>query len=176
MGISARGLAIALVVAACGPKAAPNGPHAAEKGAWVSMSLPALEGGEIDLTSYRGKIVVMHFFTTWSIASQVDVAELEKTRDALPKDAIVLIGVGMDPDGYKLIEPWREAAGVDYLVVLATPELLGGESAFGDLMQVVPDTFVIDAAGRIAWERRGPLVKGELSKVVRNLEAHAPNP
>jgi peroxiredoxin len=169
-------LCLATALVGCHHHRGASEPKQGELGAWVSMSLPALDGGEIDLTSYRGRIVIMHFFTTWSLGAQVDVTELQKTRDALPKDSVVLLGVGLDPDGYKLIAPFRDAAGIDYTVLLPTQEMIAGESQFGDLMATVPDTFVIDREGRLRWEWRGPLRKGQLLGVVRNLETHEAPP
>ena len=133
----------------------------------VELVLPALDGGDVVFASYRGHPVVVQFFTTWSLASQADQDQLRAARAACP-DA-VLVGVGIDPDGYALIAPWRDAAGVDWMIGLPTPQLAEGATPFGRIT-VVPTTVVLDRHGQVAYRHEGPLPRGELVRVVRSLE------
>lgn len=157
-------------LAACPRGGGDAGPPPPQQGAWVSLVLPALDGGEIDLVAYRGHVLVVHFFTTWSVAASLDVAELRRTR-AEVGEALAVVGVGLDPEGYKFVAPWRDAEQVEWMVALPTPQLTSGHTVFGNVMAVVPSTVVVDRQGRIAWSRRGQLARGELAKVVRSLEA-----
>lgn len=73
--------ALVLVVAACSgpPKARTPAPVV---GTNVSgLMLQALDGGDLALGKLRGKVVVLHLFTTWSVASQVDVEKLSTLHD-----------------------------------------------------------------------------------------------
>ena len=166
-------LAIATLVAAgCGPGARGAAALPA-RGPEAALALPGLDGGTVDLGAERGRLVVVHVFTTWSLAAQADVAELQRVRDRRP-GRLALVGVGLDPDGAVLIAPWRDGAGVDYPIALPGP-IAAGETPFG-AVRAVPVTFVLDRAGRLAWRHDGPLPHGLLEQVVRNLETEGGGP
>jgi hypothetical protein len=150
------------VVAACGGGARkqtfPRDP--------VQLVLPSIDGGEVDFRSLRGKPVVVHFFTTWSVAALSDVEELRKARDRVG-GRLTIVGVGMDPDGTKLLLPWRDGARADWWIASATPDVLA-TTIFG-AVTVTPTTVVLDATGRMVWRNEGQLPPGKLASVVQSL-------
>ena len=89
---------------------------------------------------------MLHFFTTWSLAAQVDVAELRRARDAMPPGSTMIVGIGLDPDGPRLVRPWRKAVGADWPITLPSDELAAGQSGLGRI-RVVPTTVVLDGGG-----------------------------
>ena len=155
---------VACALTACGPKQ----DHAPSTvGTHLALSLPALDGGTIDTARYRGKIVVLHVFTTWSMNSQAEVEQFVAVHQQYP-DQIVVIGVGMDIDGYVLVSPWRKANAIPYLIGLATDAIRRGGSALGKISQV-PTTVVIDRRGLVTHRLDRPLAPGELDELVRGL-------
>ena len=66
----------------------------------------------------------------------------------------------------------RDAAGIDWLVALPSPELTGGKSVFGDVMAAVPSTVLVDAGGHVVWSHRGPLPAGVLARQLASLSEH----
>jgi len=148
---------LALVLAACGGAVVrPSGPP-------ISLTLTALDGGDIDVAAYRGKVVVLHLFTTWSFDAQADLLALGQV--ASRGDAVV-IGIALDLDGRRLVAPWRTASEVRYLVGLADDDLRAGRSALGRV-DVVPTTVVLDRAGRVAARVERSLSDGELPDLIR---------
>jgi hypothetical protein len=152
----------ALALVGCGGAGAVRGAH-------VHAVLPSLDGGTIDLGTFRGQVVVLHFFTTWSLAAQVDLGELRKARDEMPPGALTIVGVGLDANGSRLLHPWRRAVHADWAITLPSDELTAGQSGLGKI-RVVPTTVVLDGGGRIAWRYEGGLRPGDLARVVRNVE------
>lgn len=167
MRAAVTSLLLALAAPACGPSPPPAPPFAA-RGEVVDLVLPLLDGGEVAFPAMRGKVVVVHFFATWSVASDSDLTELRAVREAVG-DGVALVSIALDKDGYKLVAPWRDAEGVDWLVALTTPEIVSGQSVFGDVMAAVPATVLLDADGAVAWAHRGPLPPGELTRRVTAL-------
>lgn len=159
-----RLLALALVVvAACGggkPKAEfPREP--------VNLVLDEVDGGQVIFENFRGRLVVVHFFAIGSLAAMADVEELRKLRKASPD--VQIVGIGLDPDGARLLSPWREAADADWWVVVPDANVTAGHTPFGRIT-TVPVTFVLDTSGRIRWARGTQLAPGEIVSVVRSLE------
>ena len=160
-----RALVLLVMLAACsggGTRAAPHHP--------IGLVLPAADGGEVDVVAHRHQIVVLHVFTTWSLAATGDVPQL---IEADARDDVTVIGIALDLEGYTVVAPWRRALGVTYLVALATDSFRAGGSALGDV-GAVPVTVVLDRAGRIARRFDRQLAEGELARVIDEVLSSPP--
>jgi hypothetical protein len=151
---------------ACGgaPRVPPAPPLAREA---VDLTLPSVDGAEVDFVRWRGKHVVVHFASTSSLDSQADVEELRRTRDAA-RD-LVLVEIVVDqgaPGGARLAAPWADASRIDWSVLLPTPEVTGGSSTFGAI-RVVPTTFLMGRDGHLVWRWEGALPKGRLRSALQ---------
>ena len=155
-----RATAMLLAIAACAgaPPPAPRGPL----GPPVALTLPALDGGDVDVARYRGQIVVLHVFTTGSLAAAADVEQMQAAHDA--KRAFV-IGVALDLDGRALVAPWRDGSRVTYLIALADDRVRAGQSPLGAVTEV-PITIVLDRAGRPVARVARQLADGELDALI----------
>lgn len=133
----------------------------------LRLVLPAIDGGQIDLGSYRGRAVVLHAFTTWSMASQADIEQLLDARRAHP-DRVEVIGLALDPDGYRLVDPWRRAMRIPYLLALATDAIRDGRSVLGRIKEV-PTTVILGTDGALVERIEGPLAPGQLRELLADL-------
>lgn len=162
-------LGAVMALAACGGGGGAGGAGsgtstvpAADRGPPLAMTLPALDGGELALASMRGKLVVLHMFTTWSLAAQ---AELEALAAADAAEDVVVIGVALDAEGHALVAPWRNGAGVRYLVTLGDAAVRDGTSPLGRI-GIVPTTIILDRTGRIRVRADRALAPGELDQLL----------
>jgi hypothetical protein len=130
----------------------------------VHLLLPALDGGEINIAGYRGRVVVLHAFATWSMASQADVEQLSAAHEAHPED-VVIIGLALDPDGYRLVAPWRQTMRARYLIAVASDDVRGGRSPLGRIAEV-PTTLILARDGAVARRISGPLRPGQLRQLL----------
>jgi hypothetical protein len=160
-------LASACIKNAVQPTPEPR-PTAGIIGRQVELTLPSLDGDAVSFASLRGKPAVVHFSTTGSLEAQVDVDELRRLRGA--RRDVQVVEVALDPTQPRLIRAWADASAIDWTVLLATPGLVAGGSAFGPI-RVTPTTFLLDADGRIVWGREGYLPRGALAKVLAELDA-----
>lgn len=152
-------VALCACLACAGSQRAPAGPP-------VALSIEALDGGSIDIARYRGRVVVVHVFTTWSLGAQGDVPQLVEAAERFA-DRVRVIGVALDPDGHELVAPWRRANAIPYLVGLATPELLA-RAGLGAISGV-PATVIIDRYGRVVHTIERPLADRELIPLLERI-------
>jgi hypothetical protein len=136
--------------------------HHDRSGPVLDLTLPAVDGGDISLAAHRGKIVVLHVFTTWSLAAQAEVDALSTADKA---DDVVVIGIALDTEGRMLVAPWRSGSDVKYLVALADEPTRAGTSPLGPL-PAVPITIVIDKSGRLAGRVDHQLTRAELDAMI----------
>jgi hypothetical protein len=132
----------------------------------VRLVLPSADGAVVDLGALRGRVAVVHFVTTGSLDGQSDVEELRRAREA--RRGLALVEVVLD-DSSKLAVPWANASAIDWSVLLPTPAVREGASAFGAI-RVVPTTFVVDREGKVAWRWEGALPRGRLIAAVDALD------
>ncbi len=157
--------ALVLIVVACGPKPPAAGPEALEP---VSrevalLSLPSVDGEEVDFVRWRGKPVVVHFAHTGSLDAQADIEELRATRERVPE--LILVEIVVDESAARLAPHWADASRIDWSVLLPHPGLLDGGTAFGRV-RVVPTTFLLDPEGRVSWRWEGALPRRAIDRAL----------
>jgi peroxiredoxin len=168
----AIGVGCALLMAsgcggASGDRAAETGGGGGGSGRPVRLRLSALDGGEIDLARYRGQVVVLHLFDTDNAAATLDTEQLEALAEKEPK-RVTVVGICLDPEGYKMASAWRRAVHVRYLIALADGAMIEGRSPLGKV-RLVPTTLVLDRSGSVAQRIERPLRPGELDELIEDL-------
>ena len=143
----------AVVVAAFGyVRLAENKGYSLKKGAMAPpLRLPALAGGELDLASLRGRLVVLNFWATWCPPCVQEMPSLERLHRTLGKEGLSVVSVSVDEDEEALRRFVKEH-GVSF-PVLRDP---GGRAAAAYRTTGYPETFEIDAEGVVREHYVGP--------------------
>jgi cytochrome c biogenesis protein CcmG/thiol:disulfide interchange protein DsbE len=117
------------------------------------LELPTLDGDRRQsLADYRGQVVVLNFWASWCLPCRDESPLLQRWHERIAGQEATMLAVSVldvDEDAREFIEEY----GLTY------PQLRDGP---GDTMDdygiaQLPETFVIDRAGRIAAVRRGPV-------------------
>jgi len=117
-----------------------------------SFRLPSLAGEEMDLGSFRGRVVVLNFWATWCPPCVAEMPSLERLHRALGPEGLAVVTVSTDEDPDALRE-FVTRYGLT-LPVLLDP---GGRVAATDYRTTgYPETFVIDRAGSLVQHTIGP--------------------
>ena len=159
-----------IALAGCGSRPPPVEGTAPSEiiGRQVQIVLPSLDGEPVDVGKLRGRPVLVHFSTTGSLTSQLDIEEIRRLRQK--RHDVQVLEVSVDPTKARLIRAWADASRIDWVVLLPTKDLVAGGSPFGPI-RVTPTTFLIDAQGRIVWGHEGQLPRGSLAQVLSQLDS-----
>ncbi len=131
------------------------------------------KGETINLSTYKGKVVLLDFWATWCGGCKTEIPWYMEF-DARYKDrGLAVIGVSMDEDGWKTVKPFLalekdpETGGhtaMKYPVVIGTDSL----AKQYDLTSM-PMTLLIDREGRIAVSHTGMVDKDDWERKIQFL-------
>jgi thiol-disulfide isomerase/thioredoxin len=81
----------------------------------ISLRGKAVTGESVDLARLKGKVVLIHYWATWSEPCKVELAQLKELQAKYGKEGFTLIGVSLDNDGQDLVDylkrnriPWPQ--------------------------------------------------------------------
>ena len=113
-----------------------------------SLALPRIGGGTVQLSLYRGEVLLVDFFTTWSAATQVAVPGYIHLHEKYRKRGLSFIGVAMDDLGETVAAPFVTGMEITYPVAVATASIRKGTSPFGEI-NASPILVIFDRKGNL---------------------------
>jgi cytochrome c biogenesis protein CcmG/thiol:disulfide interchange protein DsbE len=126
-------------------------------------------GERVSIESLRGKIVVLNFWASWCEPCKLEAPVLDEVaeRYRVSPQEVVVLGVDVQDLSGEALDFARET-GITY------PSLRdgGGDAQQAYEVPALPETFVIDAEGRIALKIAGQLTRTEqLTTAIEQLRA-----
>jgi len=128
------------------------------------FSLPQLNGDPLQLSAYRGKVVLLDFWATWCEPCRVETPHLVELQNKYGAQGFQIIGVSMDDSPEPVRDFYRQFQ-MNYPVVMGTAKV--GESYGGVLG--LPIAFVIGRDGRIYTKHIGATEASVFEKEVTEL-------
>jgi peroxiredoxin len=122
-------------------------------------------GRPVQLSSYKGKVVILNFWATWCGGCKVEIPWFIDFQQAYSGRGFQVLGVSFDDDGWKLVKPFIAAKGVNYPVMIGdshTAALYGG-------VEALPVSFMIDKSSRIAATHLGVVSKSDYQAEIEKL-------
>lgn len=128
-----------------------------------------VQGGRLDLASFKGKVVVVNFWASWCAPCRAEAPTLQKVSEETKASGVQFVGVDIK-DGKDNAAAFQRTFKITY------PSLYdqAGQIAlsFRDVPpNAVPSTLVIDRQGRIAARAIGSISYSPLRDIVTKLAA-----
>jgi thiol-disulfide isomerase/thioredoxin len=138
------------------------------KPARLDFTMKDMNGVDVKLASFKGKIILLNFWATWCGPCKVEIPDLVALQDAY-RDKLVILGVLVQDEMNETIAPFAAEYKINY------PLLDGNgredmETAYGPFWGI-PSSVIIGPDGNIAMKHAGILPKEEFE---RELEALLP--
>ena len=143
----------------------PEDAAAVGKAARLDFKLKDMNGVDVKLDSFKGKVILINFWATWCGPCKAEIPSLVELQEKYADDLVVL-GFSVDDPAEKM-KPYAEEYKVNY------PLLVGNgredvQNAFGPLLGI-PVSVIIDRQGIIAKKHTGIATKEQFEREIRAL-------
>jgi thiol-disulfide isomerase/thioredoxin len=144
----------------------PNDASTVGKMAPLDYTLKDLNGVDVKLSSFKGKVILLNFWATWCGPCKVEIPDLVELQNQYSGDLVVLGFLSLDPvtsgthqfiREYKMNYPILDGNGREDV-----------EEAFGP-MWGLPTSVIIDRTGKIAKKHSGIASKEQFEREIKAL-------
>lgn len=135
------------------------------KKAPLDYTIKDMNGVDVKLTSFKGKVILLNFWATWCGPCKAEIPALVELQKQYASDLVVL-GMSVD-DPVEKLKPFATQYRINYPILVG----LGREDvqdAYGPLYGI-PMTFFISRDGRICRTQPGIDAKGNIEKHIKAL-------
>ena len=134
------------------------------------LTMETIDGELLDMSDLRGKVVLVNFWATWCGPCREEIPYLASLTERYPEH-LVVIGVSEDAGGVDMVEAFADQYGVNYPIVMSTPEI---KRAFPGVF-ALPTSFVVDPDGQMVQTHVGLISPVILEQETRYLSSLSNN-
>ena len=131
-----------------------------------NFTLEDLEGNTVSLEDYRGKIVLLNFWTTTWPYCRKEMGDFQKIYDEYKDDDFVILAVDV-MESKSTVKEYIDEEGYTFPVLLDTD----GRVAYDYFLSGVPLSFFIDGDGVVSGIKLGALTYPELKQRIESIRS-----
>ena len=137
------------------------------------FTLPEADGGDWTLSDNRGDVIVIDFSAIWCGYCQRMAPEHQILADTWAKEPVQVVTILVGDRTYESVEEaeaqeWKMELGIEH-PILYDPDRTVWKQWQRPNTRRMPQQYLIDAQGGIAWRKIGPDDDGELSEEIKSL-------
>jgi len=139
------------------------------------FTLPDMDGRQRSLSSYQGKVVILHFWASWCVPCRKEMPTLHHLHHGFEGKNIELVCVSVDKGNKKKIKGFMNDINLHFNTLL-DPD---GDVRKAYEVRALPTTYLIAGDGKISgriigerdWNKAGPVLSSLLAQGVNEIAA-----
>jgi len=132
------------------------------------FALQTIEGDELQLSSLRGRVVLLNLWATWCVPCLKEMPDLNEMHQELSPEGLTVVGLTIDGEDKPVIDRFVQRLGVTYPVVYGSVE--AAQSVLGtNAVPILPTTLLIDREGYIIERIVGTVPIEETTHTLQDL-------
>jgi thiol-disulfide isomerase/thioredoxin len=140
---------------------------AGERAAAPDLSGKTVDGKQLDVASYKGKLVVLNVWGSWCAPCRAEAPNLEKVYQDLKAKGVQFVGINTRDTSPKNAAAFEKQQGVTFPSLYDPTGKLMLRFKKGTLNpQAIPSTLVLDRDGKIAARSLAALSEDKLRKMI----------
>lgn len=155
-------------------KSAPKSAAAAAATPAPDVAIKDLDGRDVRLADYRGKVVLVNFWATWCEPCRIEIPWMIEFQQKYGARGFTVLGVAMDEEGKTAVQPFVEKQKFDVdgqQLAMNYPILLGNDDIadkFGGLIGL-PTSILITRDGKKVKTIIGLVNHDDIAKAIEGL-------
>ena len=138
-----------------------------------ALTLKDLNGTDVSLSDYKGKVVLVNFWATWCEPCRVEIPWLIEMQQKYGDKGFVILGIALDDDGKSVVAPFvakerfdvnGKKEGMSYKILIGNDD---ATDKFGGLFGY-PTSILISRDGKQIKRVTGMINPDEMAKVVES--------
>ncbi|MEV6618135.1 TlpA disulfide reductase family protein [Streptomyces sp. NPDC051051] len=139
----------------------------AERDAAPDLSGETVNGGQLDVHDYKGKVVVLNVWGSWCAPCRAEAPNFQKVYQDLKSRGVQFVGINTRDTSVENAVAFEKQQGVTFPSLYDPAGRLLLRFKKGTLnLQTVPSTLVLDREGKIAARSLSPLSEEKLRKMI----------
>ena len=110
-----------------------------------SFTLRDLNGEQVSLSDFKGKVVILDFWATWCPPCVQEIPHFIELYEKYKEQGFAMVGISVDHGGVRVVKSFVQKYQVNYPILMTDGQV---DKAYGNITSI-PTTFVIDRQGNI---------------------------
>lgn len=117
------------------------------------FKLPDINGLNVRLSDFRGKVILLNFWATWCPPCREEIPSMQSLYEKLNNNGLEIIAVSIDKKGKEAVTPFVKNHQMTFRVLLDPEQEIS--TTYG--VNAIPESFILDKEGKIVNKVTGAL-------------------
>ena len=131
------------------------------------FTLTTLQGEEVTLSDYKGKIVFLNFWATWCEPCIEEMPHMQSVYEKHPDIAMLAVNLTSKDLGIDVVKQFVDDLEVTFPILLDEAHVVGKQYS----ILALPTSYIIDPEGRVFKEVVGPMDEAMMEDLISELKS-----
>ncbi len=111
----------------------------------ADFTLTNMQGEQVSLSQYRGKVVILNFWATWCPPCREEMPSMERLHRNYKDKGLVMLAINVDENGKQAVGQFLRKTPYSFPILLDSDNI--AQNAYGVFR--FPESFIIDRNGMV---------------------------
>ena len=129
------------------------------------FDVPGLDGGQVKLSDFKGRPVLVNFWATWCPPCKEEMPEFSRLNIKYASNSVQFVGISID--SVDKVSAFRKENEISYPLLISNLETLDLSSDLGNRAKALPFTVILRGDGSPQQVKLGKFATPDLEKAIQ---------